>query len=282
VDRAKVYIPGKCGLEVVGLHGEGEITQLTHQTGEMVTACCYAADILDPDPSSECIVGRPYREGDAMTMADVMLEHDNVGARARAWAAAGAAEHASVAAFGRLALQLMAHAAPADLIRDVHRAAIDETYHAEACWRLAARLGAGDVHPAAFPFAAPVATDVSLAELAADAVREGCVNETVGAFAARRAAALAEDEQVCEVLELLASDESRHAALSYRIVAWALSVGGEEVRDAVERTLALRTERLNTAELALRAGVSPARLAHVECEGLTKVVRPALGALMAA
>ena len=46
--------------------------------------------------------------------------------KAEAWRLAGLAEHSSVAAFGRVALELMAVGAPGRLVADAHQAAIDE------------------------------------------------------------------------------------------------------------------------------------------------------------
>ena len=46
--------------------------------------------------------------------------------KAQAWRLSGLAEHSSVAAFARAALELMAVGAPAELGADAHQAAIDE------------------------------------------------------------------------------------------------------------------------------------------------------------
>ena len=54
--------------------------------------------------------------------------------KAQAWRLSGLAEHSSVAAFARAALELMAVGAPAELVADAHQAAIDEV------------LGKSDVH----------------------------------------------------------------------------------------------------------------------------------------
>src|SRR6185437_10769514 len=67
-------------------------------------------------------------EGDAPHVADLAPD---VRARfAAAWTADALAEHASIASFGRFALELMAVGAPADLVAAAHRAALDEVEHA--------------------------------------------------------------------------------------------------------------------------------------------------------
>ncbi len=54
-----------------------------------------------------------------------------------AWLRNALMEHASIAAFARFTLELLAVGAPADLIRDSNAAASDETRHAELCFALA-------------------------------------------------------------------------------------------------------------------------------------------------
>jgi hypothetical protein len=54
------------------------------------------------------------------------------------------------------------------------------------------------------------------------AVLEGCIDETLAAHEAACLATLAEDPQVVRVLERIASDEARHAALAWKFVAWVL------------------------------------------------------------
>ena len=120
----------------------------------------YRVLVSDSDDEEICAVdGRPYRDGSVALRAPVRSSSPAVASRrAAAWERAGADEHASVAAFARLSLQLMAHGAPADLLRDVHQAALDEVGHAERCWSVARRLGAASVGAAPFPFTSPVAT----------------------------------------------------------------------------------------------------------------------------
>ena len=66
------------------------------------------------------------------------------------WRENGKTEHASVAAFARLTLDLMALGAPPALIADVQKDALDEIRHAELCFSLAHALDGQPVSPAAF------------------------------------------------------------------------------------------------------------------------------------
>ncbi|HEX2730145.1 MAG TPA: ferritin-like domain-containing protein [Polyangiaceae bacterium] len=281
VPLESLFVPWNCEVKVVAAHGAGTHDKVTGQDGVTSDVCCYDGEVKVENPG--CVIGRPYRESAGITVARTQAQGEtDASARAQAWALAGAAEHASVASFARLSLQLMAHAAPTDLVLAAHEAACDEVRHANACWTLAQRFGMAAVTAEAFPFREPIAVNGSLAELAADAAREGCVNETLGAFAAREAAGLSAEPEVARVLLSLADDEARHAVLAYRIVDWALSIGGSEVRAAVNAALESRRERLDTRELAVRAGLDPAQLAATERRGLDRVVRPALSALLEA
>lgn len=276
----KLFLPMKCGLDIVGVKGTGERKDIAGQDGGPMPACCYTVDAVDPDPNAKCVVGRPYREGEVSRQAPI--EAPGASPRAEAWVRAGAGEHASVAAFSRLALQLMAHGAPTELLRAVHEAALDEVRHAEICWEIARRSGAGAIVPAPFPFGGPVDVACSLTTLSVSATREGCVAETLGAHAADLAAEMAPDPEVRAALRSIADDEARHAALSYRIVRWAMQRGGAEVRDAVRSAFGEPCPRVDTAELALRAGVDPELLDRATRQASDDVIRPASMALLAA
>jgi hypothetical protein len=273
VDPDDLFVPNDCdGTKVRSISGDGVFQDIggdVVDTANPHVGCCYDAVLVDPNPSMECMVGRPWREEGRTRLAPVR--------DAGAWARAGAAEHASIAAFAKLSLELMAHGAPMDLLRAVHAAALDEVDHAERCFRLAGGVVAGP-----FPFGATLDLRRSLAAIAADAVREGCVGETIGAVLARVAAEHAPDADVAEVLAAIADDEERHSALSWRIVAWAVRMGGEDVRAAVDAALREPAPRFDTAELAARADIDESVLVDAVADGLAAVVRPAARALLAA
>ena len=81
------------------------------------------------------------------------------------------------------------------------------------------------IAPAPFPFDGRVEVSADLASIAARAVREGCINETLAAVQAAEQLARAEDPAVRAALAKIAEDEARHAALAWRTVAWALRAG---------------------------------------------------------
>lgn len=156
---------------------------------------------------------------------------------AEAWARDGLLEHASVASFGRFALELLAVGAPAGLVADAHRAALDEVNHAKLCLGLASAYAGEAIVPGPFDFGRGVAIDTALGGLAARTFLEGCVGETLAAVQAAEQLAVAEDPAVRAVLQTIAEDEARHAELAWRTVAWALKSGGDEVRSALREAL---------------------------------------------
>lgn len=283
VDPDRVSLPDHCGddLEVVAIQSEGTLEEVDRGAGP-VRSCCYQVKVVDHDSGRQCDVGRPYYEHGTLLRSPLQANAPAdvagvaaVARRAAAWANAGAAEHASVAAFARLALQLMARGAPSELVRDAHRAALDELGHAGLCWTLARRFGAAAQSAGPFPFTAPIAVDVGLAELAAETVRDGCLQEALGAHLAAVAAAAAPEPDVRAALGAIAEEESAHAVLSFRIVAWALRVGGPDVRAAVETAFAEPHLEVNLGELALRTGVDRASLAEAAGRALREVLEPA-------
>jgi hypothetical protein len=198
-----------------------------------------------------CTVGRPFLvEGEAR-LAPVVSRSDwrasiapsvdamAEGTRAelaRAWARIGQMEHASVAAFARFALQLLAVGAPPDLIEASQRAMGDETTHARMAFGLASAYAGREVGPG--PLSIDACLDAcDLEELIVTIVHEGCIGETVAAIEAREALDHARDPAVRGVLETIARDETRHAELAWRTVAWALETGDARVRGFVEAAL---------------------------------------------
>jgi hypothetical protein len=285
LDPADLFVnnASNCGATVVELTGEGK-RELAGQA--QVEACCYPAEVTEGDDN--CVVGRPYcdgRSGRHLQAPWCVSETERSGSvpdRAAAWALAGAGEHASVAAFARLSLQLMALGAPNALLRDVHQAALDEVGHAERCWQLAETFGGARPVAGPFPFADETRVRVSLAELAVAAVREGCLAETLGAYVLGVAAEHAPEAEVREALTSMAAEEARHAVLSFRIVAWALRTGNAEVKASVRAAFAQPWPRVDVAELSLRSNVDLQLLAAAAKQGLTDVLAPAAAHLLAA
>ena len=148
-----------------------------------------------------------------------------VGPVGRFFAEVAQLEAASAPAFAQLAKELAAHGAPRGFVRAALRARDDERRHARATAALARRHGG-------LPVAARVQATATrpLVEVLADNAAEGCVRETFGALVAHVQARRAGDPQVRRALATIAGEETRHAALSWRLARW-----GRQRLNAVER-----------------------------------------------
>jgi hypothetical protein len=178
-----------------------------------------------------------------------------------AWlASATYLEASAVPAFAALRDDLARLGAPRSLRRAATRAMRDESRHAVAMRTLARRLGR-----------TPPSTRVrlrraeageaarSLADIAVENAREGCVRETYGALVAQVQAERAADPHVRATLRTIAADEARHAALSWRVHAWARASLGAAGRRRVDDAM-----RESARELAreVLAGPSESELAR--------------------
>lgn len=179
-------------------------------------------------------------------------------------------EAASVDAFDILARELAAHRAPARLVRAARSARADEVRHARDVGRHARKHGAR----VAVPCVARSASR-SIEAIAIENAAEGCVREMYGALLAAWQAATARDEEFRATMETVAKDEARHAALAWRVSAWAEGRLGASARRRVERARrdALRTLRDDIAvepERGARAtlGLPDARTAAMLVEAL--------------
>jgi len=203
------------------------------------SACCYhwfeycsGRPLLDGTGSivAEARAQAGWTDADVMpTTTDLTDEaRDQL---ARAWLDDALREHASVASFARAAIELMAAGAPPDLVDGCMRAGQDEVGHARRCFALASAYAGRSLGPGPLPPLGP--RDRDLAMLAVETFLEGCVGETIAALVAERSLSGATDEAVRATLRVIVEDESRHAALAWRTIAWALQQGGAPVAMAL-------------------------------------------------
>jgi hypothetical protein len=200
--------------------------------------------------------------------------------------AAGLMEHASIAAFARFALQLLALGAPAELVADATAAMQDETRHAKLCFGLAARYGESAVAPGPLELGGAFEA-VDLLAISDLVISEGCIGETGAALEVAWAAEAAAEPALRELLRDIADDELRHAALAFRFVAWAAErdarIGelfAQRVAEARAfargRERALRPESSRGAALLARHGVlGEATRAEARRRALDEIVLPA-------
>jgi hypothetical protein len=186
----------------------------------------------------------PLSEDDARWCAELgaaALEGLDAATRAtlaERWVLRALDEHASIASFARATLELLAAGAPPELVDATQAAARDEIEHARLCFALASRYRARNVSAGALPLGELLPLRRSLADIAEAAAVEGCIGETLAAALAHEELARASDPEVRRVLAILFADETRHAELAWRTVAWAVRAGGEPVRRRVAAAFA--------------------------------------------
>lgn len=305
-------LSGNCGSRITKITGAGELLPdfgyasgyTTDTSAPEGVQCCY--EVMET--KATCVYGRPYVvEGEAVVAGE--RRHDGWIGRAEpavdglpeaarerlaaAWLEAALDEHAAVAAFARVTLELMALGAPPDLILATQAAGIEEVGHARLGFALASAYAGRPVAPTGFPLGGAVTVATRLEQLAVAATRESCVGETLTSLVVAAALPAVRDPAVRDALERILAEERGHAALAWRTVRWAIDAGGEPVRDAVAAVF---------AEVAAHGVPLPVRVAdgpHAEhlvahgipdaatCgealrRGLAEVVLPAARALLSA
>ncbi|HXN33811.1 MAG TPA: ferritin-like domain-containing protein [Polyangiaceae bacterium] len=164
-------------------------------------------------------------------------------------------EAASVLAFIALAHELEKHGAPARFLAASRRAARDEIRHAAVMKQLAERAGArvGDVR-------VQRPGRRGLEAMAVENAVEGCVGETYAAAVAHVQAHCATDHHLRAAMKRIASDETRHAELSFELARWfekhLSAAGRRRVRSARTRAVqalarSVRRHAYGTAAVAL-------------------------------
>lgn len=255
LDRGAAKAREGGGFDVIAMQGNtcGPGTKLTRYylnvspTGEVTETSSEVAEYGDPN----CAIGRrPHGlASTGRTGCDDAL--------GRHFASAAHLEAASVDAFARLRAELAAHGASAALQGAAVLSAVEEVRHAHVTARLAERFGGAVEAPRVEPL--PLRP---LFEVALDNAVEGCVRETYGALVAHHQAAHAADAELREVMQRIADDETRHAALSWDLAAWAATRLSPSER---EQLRAAQREAVATLRAELSAPVHPAL---VETAGL--------------
>ena len=181
-------------------------------------------------------------------------------------------------AFGRLAGELEALRAPANLIAAARLAVREEARHAQQMSACARRYGAEPGAPLVHPTPARSAFEIAL-----DNALEGCVGETHAALIVSHQALAAEDEAVRFTMASIARDEASHAEFSWALARWLepqLSAGERALidaarRDALERLTALDDSAGLAAQERAAAGLPEPAVARTLAEQLRDGLRAA-------
>lgn len=262
--------------------------------------CSLQADGVRSCMPGGCAIGRPFlvegiertapltRRSDWCLPVDpTVAEGLHVATRqalAEHWRRVGAMEHASIAAFARFALQLLAFGAPPDLLERTHVALADETRHARAAFALASAYAGEPVGPGPLPIEDAMAQATDVERFVSLLLHEGCVGETVAAVEA--AEATPSHPAVASVLEAIAVEEGEHAELAWRTLAWMLDAYPEATRRAIDAawaTLDHEAPALATPNAVLTAQGIPDDVQRqaLRSRVIAAVVLPCLDALVA-
>jgi hypothetical protein len=206
--------------------------------------------------SSRCPVAGRRPDGLEDTMQQITAQsQDDVLEAGLFFAELAYLETAAVTAFAHLTQELEAYDAPPELIAISRQAIQEEVEHAELMTALAARYGVTDIPEVKVaPFQLR-----PLREIAFDNAREGCTRETFGALMGLWQAQAAQDEAVRAIMERIAVEESRHAALSWAIDAWVTPLLSTEDNDTRER---IKQESVALLQAETSQPVSPSLIQH--------------------
>jgi hypothetical protein len=186
---------------------------------------------VEHDPKDGCVVGR-------RPAGLVSADRSRRASLGDYFARAAELEAASVHAFMVLDAELAVHGAPGSLGHRARSAAEDEVRHARAVARLARAYGG---RPGA-PCISRQAGARDLESIALENCVEGCVRETYGALLALHQAQRARDPRIRQLYAHIAADETRHAALSWDVSAFAERhlgrAAGRRIADARRRAVA--------------------------------------------
>lgn len=261
--------------------------------------CCYSVPqpMMPPHPRgraaridgaprvADVTTGKAWRS--AQTLPQVVHLDDDLRARLAArWLQDAQMEHASIAAFARTSLELLAFGAPPELLIEAHEAALDEIAHARVTFALASAYAGRDLGPQSFHEVQRMTPAADWATFARETLVDGCIGETVAAAEAAEAAQRAEDPVIREALLGIAEDEARHAELAWRILGFALRKGGAEVaavaraawEELASRDLPQETGR--DEDLTAHGILGDAASTQVRAEVLSAVVQPCLDGLL--
>ena len=202
--------------------GRAILFSVTGATVGLVTLLAWFASIIPGEPGRPLrgIVGthraRRAKRGDWTAPLDVANATRDATLAAK-WERAALAEHASVASFAQLSLDLLELGAPPDLIRRCHLAAIEEIDHAKKSFALASVYGGEAVGPGALPVPR-IRRRATFARVKRESIVDGCMNEARAAEDLRAEAERQTDARIREMLSRIADDEEGHVRLAEDVV----------------------------------------------------------------
>jgi hypothetical protein len=154
---------------------------------------------------------------------------------AQRWAAEGQSRHAAIARLHHMAIELMRHGGPPELITRVQTTSLDMLRQARACFALASSYGETPVGPGPLP--APTCSRGSLPAFAAQLLLEEGIPAYNSVALCGAAVGKVNDDGVRAVLEAMTEDDHRRGQTAFLCIRWTVEVGGEPVRTALQAAL---------------------------------------------
>ena len=173
------------------------------------------------------------------------------------WTQRALGEHSSIASFSAFSIALMTNGAPSSLVEDSLKAGIDEIRHARVSFDIASKLLGEYIVPSSLPESHHLFNH-DLTKLALAVAREGCVDETLSAFAGAFEVGEMKNgnpkyygidlelvDFIAAELQLITLDETNHSALAWRTLNWICSID-------YDACLAVEEEVFDSAKLNMR------------------------------
>lgn len=213
-----------------------------HPGLEPELACCYHAT-WRRNKLDGCVEGRPLLmqqcgtplvaalvpgqgwaiQTDEQPLPDAQaLSQPQREAMAQEWKRIATQEHASIAAFARLSLELLRYGAPAKLIEECHACMHDEIRHAKLAIRWASHLSGQALTLGPMGALAKQPMSENLTQLALANLEEGCCNETLATLLMLDRADRCSHAGMQAAIVEIAHDEQRHAQFAWRLTQWFL------------------------------------------------------------
>ncbi len=196
-----------------------------------------------------------------------------------------AMEHASIASFARFSLELLALGAPPSLLLAVQKAGADEVVHAQRAYAMASAYSGEPTGPGRLNMTG-VRPNTDEVDIVRALVVEACVGETIAAAEAMALAGMVTDPALKALYTQVSEDESRHAELGYRSLAWLLSVH-PELTSVAQETFAIALASLSAEPVAATGIISEehgllssASLGALRAQAAAEVVVPCRDAVL--
>ena len=157
---------------------------------------------------------------------------------AKSWKARIMSEYLAISTLSILSIDMTAAGAPADLLSQCHRAALDEIRHTELCLRMYEIYSGQRIHPEPAMSNLPDDPNVpKLHQAVSNAVLVACVAETYATTILASVREHTSDPTTSAVFTAIYGDEIGHARLGWAFLRWALDKDSVGVKAAVEKSI---------------------------------------------